>query len=154
VARSPAKDAVATLIARAPIDERSCVPRLYSHAAITRAIYGCHRPAPRHRIAIRRAVARLVASGEVIGETDPDWPSRDEDPRRSRSAIRRLVALESAPTHFTRRMTAEERRARERFIRDSTRELRERFLPIRAAAPGARAAAAAQAPELERVSGA
>jgi hypothetical protein len=152
--RSRSKDAVATLIAGAPIDERSCVPWLYSHAAITRAVCGCERPAPREHIAVRRAVARLMASGEVIGETDPDWPSRDPDARRRRSAIRRVVALEPAPTHFTRRMTAEERRARERFIRDSTRELRERFLAIRAAAPGARAAAAAQALELEHVSGA
>jgi hypothetical protein len=154
VVRSRSKDAVARLIAGAPIDERSCVPWLYSHAAITRAVCGCERPAPRQRIAVRRAVARLMASGEVIGETDPDWPSRDPDARRSRSAIRRLVPLEPAPTHFTRRMTAEERRARERFIGDSTRQLRERFLPSPAAASGARAAAAARAPELEGVSGA
>lgn len=154
MARSPAYDAVARLIAGAPVDERSCLPRLYSHAEIAHAIYDSRHPAPRQRIAVRRAVARLVASGEVIGETDPDWPSRDPDARRSGSVVRRLVALEPAPTHFTRRMTAEERRARERFIRDSTRELRERFLPTRAAAPGARAAAAARAPELERVSGA
>jgi hypothetical protein len=153
VAHPHAKDAVARLIAGAPIDERSCVPRSYSHVAITRAVYGCRRPARRQLFAVRRAIASLLASGEIIGETDPDWPSRDPDAHRRRSALCHLVALEPAPTVFTRRMTADEQRARERFIRDATRQLRERFLDTSAAAPGARPRAAALAPALERVPG-